>query len=111
MATHIREDKSVKRLIAPLMLLFLSGSLQAQSVNGILDEVYPIKNTIVVNGVGYKADLEHVAIYYNQRRISIQDLTTGDELELILKDPQSQSAQKEIKTIIVIRGQKLGMGS
>jgi hypothetical protein len=100
----------VKRFIASLLLLLLSGLLQAQSVNGILDEVYPIKNTIVVNGVGYKADLEHVAIYYNQRRISIQDLTPGDELNLVLNGPQNGIAQKEIKTIIVIRAQKLGLG-
>lgn len=100
----------MKRIIASLLLLLLSGLLHAQSVNGILDEVYPINNTIVVNGVGYKADFEHLAIYYNQRRISIQDLTPGDELDLVLNGPQDGVAQKEIKSITAIRVQKLSMG-
>lgn len=99
----------MRKIIVLLVFLISSGLLQAQSINGVLDEVYPIQNTMVVNGVGYKVDLEHVSIYYNQRRISVEDLTPGDELELILSDPQSGGPQKEIKSIIVIRGQKLGI--
>jgi len=99
----------VQRIIALLILLILSGALLAQSVNGILDEVFPLQNTIVVNGVGYKVDLEQVSIYYNQRRISVEDLTPGDELDLILSEQQNGGPQQEIKSIIVIRGQKLGL--
>lgn len=100
----------MKKFLWSLSFLFLPCSLLAETVTGVLDELNPTSNMIVVNGVAYEASVENIPIYYNQRRISWQDLHPGDELSLVLSDEPSASVERTIEEIIVIRGQMMPPG-
>lgn len=100
----------MKRVLVSLVFLLLPGLLLAETVNGVLDGINPTSNTVIVNGVAYETNVENVPIYYNERRISPQDLHPGDEVQLVLSDQQGQSVERKIDTIILIRGEIMPAG-
>lgn len=100
----------MKRVLILIACLLLPGLALAQTVNGVLDGINPNSNRIVVNGVAYEADVENVPIYYNERRISPQDLHPGDEVQLVLSEQQGQSVERETVKIFLIRGEIMPPG-
>lgn len=101
----------MKRKLLLLLLLLYPGWLMAETINGKLDEVYLNGNTITVDGVTYKANMEATKVYYGKSVVGEESLSPGDEVQLIFSDEQVSGELRQLIAIILLSASKKGLDS
>jgi len=95
----------------PLILLLASSSLMAETIQGILGDFYFNGDTITVDGQTFQCNMEATRVVYGGQLLAEEDLSEGDEVQLIFRDETSPGELKKLEVIILLKGHKKGLDS
>lgn len=94
-----------------MLLLLCSSPLMAETIEGKLGEFYFNGDTITLNGKAIKCNMEATRVFYSGQYIGEEDLTVGDEVQLVFSDDIKAGELKKLEFIILLKGRKQGLES